>query len=341
MEISVVIPTHKRADLLRSTLSSVAAQSRTDFIREVIVSENSSDEASKLVCQEFTSLPIRHVNRQPPLGVLRHFETVVAEAHAPWVAWVADDDMWSRYHLAEAGRLLGQHPETVAYVGACVLVDNESRQIWGGYGLTVDSMIQLSQQAYSDHRIWTLKQVLVETLLRTPVNLWGVVCRKQALLKAAAGWRESGQAWDNDRIFWCRLAREGSLVVGREVSLFYRIHAVSEAAKYVGKTAAWDAASAQTTRDVIAQADASGIDLRAEWTRAWEALSPDQRERFLQGALPGAVAGLKKIWGKDAIATGAHAAGLGHAKRVFRAVCPPVAWQALSNLRRGLTGRPS
>lgn len=341
MEISVVIPTHKRADLLRSTLSSVAAQSRTDQIREVIVSENSSDEASKRVCKEFSSLPMRHINRQPPLGILQHFETAVAEARAPWVAWIADDDMWSRYHLAESERLLALHSEAVAYVGACVLVDNESRQIWGGYGLTIDSMFPPSQQAYCDHRIWTLKQVLTETLLRTPVNLWGVVCRKQALLKAVAGWRESEPAWDNDRIFWCRLAREGSLVVGCEVSLFYRIHAVSEAAQYTKKSAAWDAASAQTTKAVIAEAEACGVDLRAEWTRVWQALSPPQRERFLRGSLPGAITGLQKVWGKNAVASGVRTGGLSRAKDACRALCPPVAWQAISNVRRGLANLSS
>lgn len=334
MEISVVIPTHKRPEMLRSTLSSVAAQSRPDLIREVIVSENGDDAASKRVCAEFSGLPLRHVNRQPTLAVLEHFETLVKEAKSPWVAWIADDDMWGRYHLAEAERLLALHPEAVAHVSACVLVDDEARQIWGGYGLTLDSLLRSSQLGLSDHEVWSLTQVLLETLLRTPVNLWGLVCRKEVLLKAAAGWRASGKAWDNDRLFWCCLIREGSLVIGREVGLFYRIHALSEASKYSRQAAAWNAASAQTTRDVIAHATACGIDLRSEWARVWQALSPAQRERFLQGALPGAVAGLRQAWGEEALATGNGNAVLKLVKRACRAICPPVVWQALSNLRR-------
>jgi glycosyltransferase involved in cell wall biosynthesis len=65
--LSVVVPTAARPAYLRTALKSVANQTAADNILEVIVSENLSDKTSQGVCEEFPSLPIKYVFRNPPL----------------------------------------------------------------------------------------------------------------------------------------------------------------------------------------------------------------------------------------------------------------------------------
>ena len=333
MEISVVIPTHKRPEFLRSALSSVAAQTRLDLVHEVIISENGNDDRSSKVCEEFSELPLRYLQRVPALDALCHFETLVRDANAPWVAWIGDDDMWSRYHLAEANRGLTANPDAVGFISACALVSNESRRIWGGEGLTFESSLWQGSDGVSDIEPWGLNRMYLESLVRAPVNPWGLVCRKQPLVVALQKWRQTSTAWDSDRLFMCLLAQHGMLAVGREIGLFYRRHPQNETSKQSSNPRTRERASGETTRMLIEEAKKSGIDLRLDWDRAWRAMTPVQREAYLYGSSLGACQALREVWGRAALELGVKQSPGSLVKAAGRMACPPVVWQALSEMR--------
>jgi hypothetical protein len=334
MEISVVIPTRKRPEYLRSALSSVAAQTRLGSVCDVIVSENGNDERSKDVCSEFTKLPIRYVTRCPELEPVCHFETIVAEASGPWVALLGDDDMWGRYHIEEAERALALYPEIIAFVGGCAIVRNESRRVWGGFGTTVESILWPSSNGVSTIELWSAKRMYLESLVRTPLNIWGVVARKSQLLEAISQWRRMSLAFDADRIFLCNLASQGPLAVGREIGVFYRVHPESTCAIYWAKVKARDKACRETTRTIIANAEESGIDIRKEWRLALESMNYHQRREYLASALPGTRQALAQCWGKDAFGRGDKIRRALLFRRAFKSLCPPFVWDALKRARQ-------
>lgn len=94
--ISVVIPTHRRADLLQRLLESIAAQTDRDF--EVIVVDDASpntDDYRALVERmrgRLPSLRYERLARNSGAPVARN--AGIALARGDWVALVDDDDEW-------------------------------------------------------------------------------------------------------------------------------------------------------------------------------------------------------------------------------------------------------
>jgi hypothetical protein len=313
----------------------VASQTRLDSVREVIVSENGNNKESKEVCSEFTRLPIRYINRVPELDVVCHFETIVAEASSPWVALLGDDDMWSRYHLEEASRAVALYSDIAAFVGACAVVRNESCRLWRGYGMTLESILWPGH-TLPTVGLWPAKQMHLESLVRTPLNMWGTVGRKAPLLHGLRGWRENSHLFDADRIFLCKLASQGKVAVGREIGLFYRAHPASEFALFWSKVKARDAVSAETTRLIVNSAEHLGINIREDWFAALQAMSYQQRHEYVASALPGAQQALVQLWGKEAFGPDESLRQSLLLRSVGRAILPPAVWQALKNARTSL-----
>jgi len=67
-DVSVLIPTAKRPDLLHTALESVDRQTEIARIGEVVVIENGEDRGSADVCKRFPNLPIRYLYRNPTVS---------------------------------------------------------------------------------------------------------------------------------------------------------------------------------------------------------------------------------------------------------------------------------
>jgi hypothetical protein len=292
--LSVIVPTYNRPQFLRSSLRSVARQTARRLITEVIVSENGDCDESELVCREFPQLPIRYVKRAPQLTAAQHFCVLVGEATEDWVAPIGDDDMWSVYHLAEAERLLTEHSSSVAYFGQCVFVNDESRQVRSGYCELLTA--EATPSNYERSVVWGLSEMFVETLARASLNMWGMVGRRDALNQAFKAFLECKSPYDADRIMQWRLAQQGTVVIGREVTLFYRLHEKSGCASILKEN--FDLhmnASRENTETILREARDLGLDTRTIWMSACKSLAENGRTIRERDCVRGAWAVLDQL----------------------------------------------
>jgi glycosyltransferase involved in cell wall biosynthesis len=109
IDVSVVICTYNRADMLRAALESLVAQrTESSFRYEVVVVDNASTDGTPEVIQsvrERAAVPLRGVH-EPRQGVPFARNRAIAEASGPWLAFFDDDQVadpdWLKELLAMA-----------------------------------------------------------------------------------------------------------------------------------------------------------------------------------------------------------------------------------------------
>ncbi len=100
-EISVVIPTHDRRDVLPEVLAALGRQEAPPPFEVVVVDDGSSDGTGELLAELRPPFPLR-VLRQANLGPAAARNAGVAAAQGEWVAFLGDDTVpdpgWLRAH---------------------------------------------------------------------------------------------------------------------------------------------------------------------------------------------------------------------------------------------------
>src|SRR5271168_3299780 len=95
-DISVVVPTYNRADLLARAVESALAQ--TIPVREILIVDDGSTDDTERVAAGFAA-PVRYI-RQANGGVASARNTGIAAAAGEWVAFLDSDDEWVPTKLA-------------------------------------------------------------------------------------------------------------------------------------------------------------------------------------------------------------------------------------------------
>lgn len=118
MNISVVIPTHRRADLLARLLASVHAQTLRPL--EVIVvddaSPNREDYVAVIDAARRHIPALQYVRLETNAGAPRARNRGIARARGDWIALVDDDDEWLPQKLAMQRAVAADAPPSVGLV---------------------------------------------------------------------------------------------------------------------------------------------------------------------------------------------------------------------------------
>ena len=109
--VSVVVPTHNRAQWLPRAVGSVLAQTWTDF--ELIVVDDHSTDDTPTVVARLTDHRIRSFRHPRNTGQSGALNTGIARAHGEYVAFLDDDDEWLPGKLAAQVALLDAAPRRV------------------------------------------------------------------------------------------------------------------------------------------------------------------------------------------------------------------------------------
>jgi glycosyltransferase involved in cell wall biosynthesis len=92
--ISVCIPTYKNPAYVLRLLNSVTIQTYTDF--EVVITDNSPDNAVELVVEQFKNrLPIRYQRNVPAVNMGENFNKGLQNARGRWIKMMHDDDWFN------------------------------------------------------------------------------------------------------------------------------------------------------------------------------------------------------------------------------------------------------
>ncbi|MES9936336.1 MAG: glycosyltransferase family A protein, partial [Sedimenticola sp.] len=106
MQISVIIPTHNRADLLERALKSVQAQTLPP-LEVIVVDDGSEDHTREMVSEKFPR--VRYL-QQPNRGVSSARNLGISEARGDWIALLDSDDEWLPSKLASQKTRLESQP---------------------------------------------------------------------------------------------------------------------------------------------------------------------------------------------------------------------------------------
>lgn len=207
--ISICIPAYKAERFLRETLSSVAAQSFSDW--ELVLTEDGSSDQTQQIVAEFAatvSQPViynRHdVNRGLPITR----NTGIAASSGEWIAFVDSDDLWKPDHL-ESLVAAAQGKECDLVFAGTVPFDDVTGKELPACLPTSDDMLDLPLALYSG---------------RLSVLPSSVMVRRRAFEQH--GMIATNFPHANDTEYWLRVLRGGGKMVytGRATCL-YRKHA--------------------------------------------------------------------------------------------------------------------
>jgi glycosyltransferase involved in cell wall biosynthesis len=96
-KVSVIIPTHNRATMLKRAIESVLAQSYQDF-ELIIVSDGATDETDSLV-EGWDDRRIRYFKHAHSKGASAARNTGIKNSRGAYLAFLDDDDEWLPFHL--------------------------------------------------------------------------------------------------------------------------------------------------------------------------------------------------------------------------------------------------
>src|SRR5262249_55296590 len=129
-QVSVIIPTHNRADFLRGAIASVLDQSFQDF--EIIVVDDASNDNTSEVVASFNDERINLVRHETNKGGSAARNTGILASKCDYIAFLDDDDEWLPEKLAKQMDILLASPQEVGcvYTGY-VEVDRATGKVTG------------------------------------------------------------------------------------------------------------------------------------------------------------------------------------------------------------------
>ena len=112
--VSVVIPTHNRAKLVRRAISSVLGQTYDDF-ELIVVDDASSDDTEKAVAS-LGDERIRYIRHETNRHASASRNTGIAHSRGKYIAFLDDDDEWLPRKLSEQVDLIESLPHSVGMI---------------------------------------------------------------------------------------------------------------------------------------------------------------------------------------------------------------------------------
>jgi hypothetical protein len=258
----------------------------------------------------------------------------VNEAKYDWVAMLSDDDLWGRYHLEESERLLRKHCGAIAVCSQTVTVRNACCQVLNGYAQLTHTFKKENHLEYDDCYVFKPGEILIDSLIRTPLNFWSLVARKSSVSKHIQVMSEDNPGIDSDRFFFWRLNSEGSIIAAREVGHFMRCHesmggdlmSRQNEMKYDEKTKAYSYL-------IVKEAEAMGISVKENWRLFWESLNANDEEAILRNSYNDCVLIACRILNSGPFGKFRYLSVRALIIRTLKAWLPPILTNALIKLR--------
>jgi len=233
--ITILIPTASRPTLLATALRSVSEQTAVKEIVEVIVSESKGDSRSREICQQFPSLPIKYIFREPQMKGIEHL-SALKKAHwsGEYTVMLHDDDWWTPDFLHTGIEALNSHPRASCFCCNSYNVPNEESI---ALACPLSAIFWFGANFPSMGHIWemSMQEVLLGCLLHTPAIFSTMMARSEALRDSAIIY-DTGNRFDVDRMFIFELSRYGTILYSPIPQAFYRIHAQQDVNNFSEKS---------------------------------------------------------------------------------------------------------
>lgn len=202
-KVSVIIPTHNRAEFLRAAIRSVLGQTFQDF--EIIVIDDASRDQTSEIVHSFADERIKYIYNQVNKGEGGSRNIGLMHASGDLIALLDDDDEWLPEKLELQVSLLENSPSKtgVVYTGHHRIDRTTGKQ-----------RDQLNPTKRGD----ILADLCAENWL-VPSSL---LLRKECFRKA--GWFEEGVSFGADYDVWLRIAKDFDFDYIKQPLVKYYVH---------------------------------------------------------------------------------------------------------------------
>ncbi len=262
MKVSVIVPTHNRAELLRQTLDNLLAQSLPP--RQVIVVDDGSTDATPEVLNSYGAAvtALRQENR----GAAAARNRGLREATGEFIQFMDSDDLCSLNKLEAQARAL-----TASSADICLSPWAKVRIAHG-------------QIQFEDH---VLQQMLPAARLSPAAWLvrgWSTVLQsllwRRSFLERIGSLREDLVTNDDIELFWRALSAGATLTFAPEALTLYRVHEADKLSAsprwHASRLRDWSVLVDQMRRDVRAGSVKidflSQVYLNVDWAETWRHL---------------------------------------------------------------------
>lgn len=147
-DISVILCTYNRCDMLKRALEGLVAQECGTVRYEIIVVDNNSTDQTRSICESYVAaspVPLRYTF-EPRQGVSYARNTGIKAARAPILAFTDDDVIVSSNWISCIKRAVDVHPEVCGIGGKVLPAGDFAIPDW----LTRDQWYPLAIQDYGD-----------------------------------------------------------------------------------------------------------------------------------------------------------------------------------------------
>lgn len=194
VKVAVILPTFNRAHLIANAITSVLAQTFTDY-NLIVVDDGSTDNTAEII-RGLSDPHLRYI-RQENLGPGPARNRGVLESDSQYVSFLDSDDLWSTEKLASCVEFLDAHAEVNA-----VFHDLE----WRGEGQVQASFVRGHSPAmrewlrgghYPEGRVMSQRDFYLMLLREVPVKPTALMIRKSAFVRYGGfnAW-PSAEDWD-------------------------------------------------------------------------------------------------------------------------------------------------
>jgi glycosyltransferase involved in cell wall biosynthesis len=125
--VTVGLPVYNGARYLRESLTSILAQSFTDF--EVVVTDNASSDRTGDICRELGARDprVRYIRNDRNLGAAANYNRAFENARGRYFKWVAHDDAYDPTFLERCVATLEADEGAVACYSPAVFIDETGK----------------------------------------------------------------------------------------------------------------------------------------------------------------------------------------------------------------------
>ena len=206
--LSVVMPVHGGARYLPATLASVIAAKPEGV--EFLIYDSSPDTLCRdIVAAHADRLDIRYAAMPDVQGWPEKTNLAVADASAPYVAMLHQDDLWLPGHVEAMRAAITAHPDAVMSIGPSRFIDPAGRDV-GPWSLPFTPGAMTGQDFG--------QRLIVQNVLAIP----SPVIRRDDWL--AIGGLDSALWFTADWDLYLKLATRGDIAVRPEATTAFRIH---------------------------------------------------------------------------------------------------------------------
>ncbi|MGH7843962.1 MAG: glycosyltransferase family 2 protein [Candidatus Binatia bacterium] len=211
-KVSIIIPTHNRARLLRAAMDSVLRQAFQDF--EIIVVDDASQDQSEEVVRSFADPRIRYLRHATNKGQGASRNAGIQYASGEYIALLDDDDEWLPHKLEKQVQRLDDSPAKIGlvYTGFCKVAGPDKRVI---------------AQVLPEKRGSLFEDMCFRNWIGTCST---VLLRRSCFEKI--GWFDETLPSGVDYDMWLRLAKQFDIDCIREPLVLYTVHPHSISTNY-------------------------------------------------------------------------------------------------------------